>query len=87
MFKKVKNIFFLSFVCFFFIALFYYYFSEKNINKVNKNRTSYVLDLSISNKNLPLLKNDTNDIIEFRDDVEIYKKKKKKYKFFDLINK
>ena len=87
MFKKVKNIFFLSFVCFFFIVLFYYYFSEKNINRVNKNRTSYVLDLSMSNQNLPLLKNDTNDIIEFRDDVEIYKKKKKKYKFFDLINK
>ena len=34
---------------------------------------------------IPFLKSDTINIIEYTDDVEIYKKKKKKYKFFDLI--
>ena len=34
-----------------------------------------------------LLKNDTNNIIEYINDIEIYKKKKKKYTFWDLIGK
>ena len=36
---------------------------------------------------LPLLQNDTIDIIEYRNDIEIYKNKKRRYKFEDLINK
>ena len=38
-------------------------------------------------QNLPLLKNDTHDIIEYRNDVEIYIKKKKNYSFWSLIDK
>ena len=37
--------------------------------------------------NLTLLKNDTNNIIEFRDDIEVYKKNKKKYSFWGLLDK
>ena len=36
---------------------------------------------------LPLLINDTDNIIEYKDDTEVYKKKKKKYFFWELINK
>jgi hypothetical protein len=37
--------------------------------------------------NLPLLKNDTSDIIQYKNDVEIYKKEKKNYIFWDLLEK
>ena len=55
--------------------------------KTNKIRSSYNLNFITEIYNLPLLKNNTNDIIEFSDEVEVFKKKKKKYKFWDLINK
>jgi len=35
--------------------------------------------------NLPLLINNTKNIIESTDDVKEFKENKKKYKFFDLI--
>ena len=47
----------------------------------------YLVDLNNDTQNLPLLKNDTGDIIEYRNDIEIYKKNKKNYKFWDLIRK
>ena len=87
MFIKIKNIFFFASFGIFFILIAFYYFSDENIIKTNKIRSTYNLDLTENTYNLPLLKNDTNNIIEFSDDLEIFKKKKKKYKFWDLINK
>ena len=37
--------------------------------------------------NLPIIKNDTKDIIEYTDGVENFKNNKKKYKFYDLLDK
>ena len=55
---------------------------------LNRGKESISLNLKNNDdKNLPLLTNDTNNIIEYLDVVEIYKKKKKKYSFFDLIKK
>ena len=87
MFKKIINIFFFISFCTFVMLTISYYFSEENVTKTNKIRSTYNLSLTTNNYNLPLLKNDTNDIIEFSNEVEIFKKKKKKYKFWDLINK
>ena len=64
-----------------------FYFSEKNIIATNKSRSSYSFKLKFDLKNLPLLKNDTNDIIEYSEDVEIFKKNKKNYIFWDLLKK
>ena len=64
-----------------------FYFSDNNIRKTNKSRSLYSVKLITNTQNLPLLKNDTGDIIEYIDDIEIYKKKKKKYTFWDLIGK
>ena len=55
--------------------------------RTNKARSFYSLQQINKLKDLTLLKNDTNNIIEHKDDVEIYKKEKKKYKFWDLIRK
>jgi len=62
-----------------------FYFSPENVKKVNKLRNVEQVKKKISSTDLPILKNDTNNIIVYKDDIEIYKKKRKKYKFMDLI--
>ena len=85
--KKIKNIFYLTSFFIFIILTTKFYFSDKNIKETNKSRSLYSAKLNNNTQNLPLLKNDTNNIIEYINDIEIYKKKKKKYTFWDLIGK
>jgi len=85
MFKKIKNILFLLSFLSFFIFTINIYFSDENIRQTNKKRSFYSVKLNADFSNLPLLKNDTNDIIEYRNDIEVFKKKKKNYKFFELL--
>jgi len=86
MFKKTINIFFLiSFITFIFL-LTNYYFSEENLILINKSRSSYALDLRKKETNLPLLKNDTNNIITYIDDLEEFKNKRKKRIWENLIS-
>ena len=87
MLKKIKNIFYLASFFIFIILTTKFYFSDKNIKETNKSRSLYSAKLNNNTQNLPLLKNDTNNIIEYINDIEIYKKKKKKYTFWDLIKK
>ena len=87
MLKKIQNIFYLILFFVFIIFTISFYFSDQNIKKTNKSRSIYAVKLNNNTKNLPLLKNDTNNIIEYKNDVEVYKKKKKKYTFWDLIGK
>ena len=83
MLKKLKNIFYISFFLIFFLLTIIYYLSEKNIKKTYKSRSTYSINLDMYS--LPLLKNDTNNIIEYSDDIEIFKKEKKRYKFWELL--
>ena len=85
MFKKIKNIFYLLSIFIFIILTTTFYFSDENVRETNKSRTFYLVKQSNGNLDLPLLKNDTSNIIEYRNDIEVYKKNKKNYKFFDLI--
>ena len=87
MLKKIKNIFYLSSFFIFIIFTTRFYFSDQNIRETNKSRSLYSVKLNNNTQNLPLLKNDTNNIIEYINDVEVYKEKKKKYTFWDLIGK
>tara|TARA_Y100000590_G_C15513636_1_gene936396 strand:+ start:692 stop:961 length:270 start_codon:yes stop_codon:yes gene_type:complete len=87
MIKKIKNLLYiLTFLTFIFL-IGIYYFSENNIVKVNKNRSIYPNTLASEINNLIILKNDTVDIILYRDDIKEFKKNKKKYTFWDLIKK
>ena len=86
MLKKVRNIFYLLSFFIFIILTVSFYFSDLNVRSTNKIRSLYNFELKNNTQNLPLLKNDTIDVIEYRDDVEIYIKKKKKYSFRDLID-
>ena len=85
MIKKFKYIFYLFSYSLFILLVIGFYFSDKNINNVNKTRSTSLNNVAELIKTLPLLENDTNDIIAYKDDVEVFKKRKKKYKFFDLI--
>ena len=87
MFKKVANLFFLLLFFIFTILTITFYFSDENIRKTNKFRSLYSINLNKMINNLPLLKNDTSDIIQYKNDVEIYKKEKKNYIFWDLLEK
>ena len=84
--KKIINIFFLvSFGTFIFLVT-KYYFSEKNLILINKSRSSYALAVKEHERNLPLLKNDTSNIITYIDDLEEFKNNRKKRIWEDLIS-
>ncbi len=86
MFKKIINIFFLiSFFTFIFLIT-KYYFSEKNLIFTNKSRSSYSLTSIKDENNLTLLKNDTNNIIVYKNDLEEFKNKRKKRFWEKLIS-
>ena len=87
MLKNIKNIFYLGSFLIFLILTTRFYFSDHNIRKTNKSRSFYSVKINNNTQNLPLLKNDTKNIIEYSNDIEVYKKRKKKYTFFGLIEK
>ena len=86
MYRKIKNIFFLiSFFTFIFLVT-KHYFSEQNLIFTNKSRSSYLSSLNDDKSNLPVLENDTNNIIVYINGLEDFKKKKKKWFWEKLIS-
>ena len=86
MFKKIKNIFFLISIFVFAFFVINYYFSEKNFIFTNKSRSLYSLNLNKNEKDLPLLKSDTNNIITYKNGLEEFKNKRKKRAWEKLIS-
>ncbi len=63
-----------------------YYSSNNNINTKDYNRLNIDLILKDKTSGLPILKNDTNNIIEFNNSLENeIDKYEKKRKFWDLL--
>ena len=87
MIKMIKNLFYLITSLIFLITIIFFYFSEENIKSTNKNRSFYLLSLNNKIEDLPILENDTQNIIIYSNDVENYKKNKKKYSFWGLLDK
>jgi len=87
MLKKTVNILYVIILltCLTFIIIFY--LSEENIRKKNKIRSMGIFDQSHLIDDLPLLLNDTKDIIDYDTDVGDQEKNKKYYKFFELLKK
>jgi len=83
MFKELKYVFYLLVIFLFIFLTGKFYFSDKNkknyyrsVNSLNKKISTYSL-------NLPLLKNDTYDVIEYVENK--VSKNKKKYHFWKLL--
>ncbi len=83
--KKFINIFFLLLVLIFFLSTYRFYSSENNIEVKNFNRNN--IDDIINTKilDLPILKNDTNSVIEFNDGFSNKIKNDKKRSFWNLL--
>ena len=64
-----------------------FYFSNENIKKINISRETNQVEKKSLDIDLPILKNDTNNIIVYKNDIENYKKERKNYKFWDLIKR
>ncbi len=84
---KIINILMSLLVIFFIFKVFSFYSSNKNISVKNYNRLNIDLILKEKIKNLPVLANDTSDIIEFNDSFDQEDDSKKKRSFWELINK
>ena len=82
---KLINIFFLLIVLAFFLITFNYYSSEKNIEvkNFNRNNINEIINKKISN--LPVLKNDTNNVIEFNDGFSSEINNDKPRSFWNLL--
>ena len=83
MLKEIKYLIFIVVIILFLFFTGKYYFSNENIK--NSYRSYKNIDQKIKDysKNLPLLKNDTENIIEYVKQTD--KKKKKKFNFWKLL--
>jgi len=87
MLNRILNLLYILSFLIFLVLLIMFYSSEKNIIKINKFRSIYSFESKSDKANLIVLKSDTENIIDYKNDLEIFKKNKKKYEFMDLINK
>ncbi len=69
---------------FFFIVV-NYYFSAKNINIVKNNRNNLENRVLNNSSNLPVLRNDTNNVIEFNSGFEDSSQQNFKRSFWELF--
>ena len=86
--QKIISIVFIILVIIFFGTTYKYYSSNKNIKnkEFNRNNIDQILNDKISN--LPILKNDTDNVIEFNDGFsnEIKNEKIKRNEIFAIMN-
>tara|TARA_B100001121_G_scaffold296280_1_gene301485 strand:+ start:155 stop:418 length:264 start_codon:yes stop_codon:yes gene_type:complete len=83
MFKEIKYFLFILIISLFLIFTVRYYFSDTN--KRNSYRSLNFIDKKIENyvKKLPVLENDTDNIIEYIEENK--NSKKKKFNFWKLL--
>ena len=84
---KFFNILMSLLVIFFMTGVSNFYFSNKNISLKDYNRSNIDLILKEKIRDLPILANDTNDILEFNDSFDEEKNNEKKRSFWELLNK
>ena len=84
MLKEVKYVVYLLTIFFFIFFVIKFYLSENNIKLNNKVMLQYQNILEKKIIILPIIKDDTNDIIEYTSEIEDFKNKKQR-KFWDLL--
>ena len=84
MLKEVKYVVYLLTIFFFIFFVIKFYLSENNIKWSNKVIFQYQNTLDKKFINLPIIKDDTNDIIEYTSEIEDFKNKKQR-KFWNLL--
>ncbi len=84
MLKEIKYVVYLLTIFFSIFFVIKFYLSENNIKRSNKVLLQYQNELDKKFNNLPIIKDDTNDIIEYTNEIEEFKNRKQR-KFWDLI--
>ena len=83
MLKEIKYLIFVVIIILFLFFTGKYYFSNENIKNSYRSYKNIDEKIKVYSKNLPLLKNDTENVIEYVKQTE--KKKKKKFNFWKLL--
>jgi len=83
MLKEIKYLIFIVIISLFIFFIGKYYFSDENIKKSYRSYKNINEKIKIYSKELPVLENDTKDVIEYVKQTN--KKKKKKFNFWKLI--
>ena len=84
MLKEIKYVVYLLTIFFSIFFVVKFYLSENNIKLSNKVMLQHQNELDKTFNNLPIIKDDTNDIIEYTNEIEEFKNKKQR-KFWDLL--
>jgi uncharacterized membrane protein YvbJ len=84
MLKEIKYLIFIVIILLFLFFTGKYYFSDENIKKSYRSQKNIDEKIKTYAKNLPILENDTNNIIEYVKQSD--KKKKKKFNFWKLLD-
>ena len=83
MLKEFKFLIFIIIISLFLFFTGKYYFSDENIKKSYRSYKNIDEKIEVYSKDLPILENDTQDIIEYVKQTN--KKKKKKFNFWKLL--
>ena len=83
MLKEIKNLIFIIIISLFLFFTGKYYFSDENIKKSYRSNQNIDKKIKIYSKDLPILQNDTSNVIEYVSQSK--KKKKKKFNFWKLL--
>ena len=84
MYKKIVNSFYFIFIFLLLSYVIIVYFSEDVSLKINQNRSNYFKNIETRVLEIPLLKNDTDNVINFNLQNNVEKKIKKRY-FWNLL--
>tara|TARA_B100001027_G_C15973571_1_gene200911 strand:+ start:94 stop:354 length:261 start_codon:yes stop_codon:yes gene_type:complete len=84
---KILNIIMFLLIIFFILSIYSYYSSNKNIDAKSYNRKNIDQILKEKISDLPVLENDTNNIIEFNNSLKNEIEKNKKRSFWDLLKR
>ena len=83
MLKEIKYLIFIIIISLFLFFTGKYYFSDKNIKKSYRSYNNIDKKIKIYSRDLPILENDTSNVIEYVSKSN--KKKKKKFNFWKLL--
>ena len=84
---KILNIIMFLLIIIFIFSIYNYYSSNKNIDAKNYNRKNIDQILKEKIIDLPVLKNDTDNVIEFNNSLKNNIEENKKRSFWDLLKK
>lgn len=83
--KKIIDLLLIIIIFSFFFSIINFYFSEKNIKQTNLNRINIDEILKKKSLNLPVLDNDTNNVIEYNSSYSDEIKNDKTRNFWNLL--